>query len=205
MSATSARHSRVTVIDDRQDAEAAAIGQLHRTRSPGSSAGSGASGSRHRAPGAQRPLAAAASAHRAAAPRGRAGCTCLLVDDDALAPQQHMQATIAEPAALGAKLVQPRAQRRVIRPHAAIANRMSGRSRSPGTPAVRSSRRPDADASASRLRRASPFFSQRDPSAWRCRASPRPTASSARLFSSSSAFSRFASDTSRPPYLAFHL
>jgi hypothetical protein len=90
----------------------------------------------------------------------------LPIDGVSLAPQQHGQATVTRTAGalepgLSAARATPR--RPVVRPDSA---RLSGRSRSPGKPAVRSSQRSDADTSSPPVaQRASPLFSRRSFSA----------------------------------------
>src|SRR6202035_1917902 len=123
----------------------------------------------------------------------------------ALAPQQHMQATVAEPPALLGQGFQPLAQRHVVRSHALIAHACPVGSDHPAGPPLAHLE------GLTQIRRRLPsrggrhhFFPRRSFSA---ALSSMASASIrfSRPFSSSSARSRLASDTSRPPYLDFHL
>ena len=75
-----------------------------------------------------------------AAPRSR-DLDPFPVDGMAFPPQQNVQATVAETPSLLGEGFQPLAQRLVARSHALTSARSSDRSRSPGRPAARSSRR----------------------------------------------------------------
>ena len=123
------------VVDDRQDAEAPAIGERIRqeVQAP---ALIGALRQRHRRPRAQGTLAAAAPAHLqpflAVEPT-----ELLVVHDDAFAGEQDVQPPIAEPPANGGQLAQPCPHRRIVRPAAAIADRCAIGSERSNTPAAR--------------------------------------------------------------------
>jgi len=122
-----------------------------------------------------------------AAPRSR-DLDPFPVDGMAFPPQQNVQATVAEMPSLLGEGFQPLAQRLVARSHALTSARSSDRSRSPGRPAARSSRR------FGEIRRRLPscrgrhHFFPRDPSPRRCRALNRPASAPA--------------DRSRPPGLS---
>src|SRR6185437_2546822 len=157
-----------------------------------------------RPPRPHRPLAAATPAHRqpllAVEPLHP-----LPVDRMALPPQQHVQAAVAEPPPLLGQGFQPLAQRHVIRSHASIAHACPIGSDHPAGPTLAHLE------GLTQIRRRLPsrggrhhFFPKRSFSA---ALSSMASASIrfSRPFSSSSDRSRLASDTSRPPNLAFHL
>ncbi len=108
------------VVDHRQDAEPATVGQLvgDEVQAP---ALVGTQRRLHRPPCTHGPLAPAAPAHRqpllAINPLDP-----LLVHQPALAPQQHVQAPIAEPPPLLRQRPQPLAQLAIVRPRGLIAN-----------------------------------------------------------------------------------
>ena len=116
-----------------------------------------------------------------------------------------MQQPLAEPASNLGQFLQPLSQHRVRPAEPPRSAWSSGNSQSPGTSAARSSRGPPPDARPlAAAQRASPFFPSRS---FKAKLSSIESASSffSLPFSSSSAFSRFASLTSMPPYLALHL
>jgi len=192
-----------TVIDHRQDAEAPPVRQLvcDEVQRP---ALVGRQRQVQRSPRAHRSLPAAAPAHRqllvAIDPLDP-----FPVDRMALAPQQHVQATIAEPSTFLGQGLQPVAQSAVVRARRLIAHARP-------IDAQNTARPPFAHLvgglqMASRLAIAGGrhhFFPSRS---FRATLSSIASASIrfSRAFSSSSALSRRASDTSSPPNLAFHL
>src|SRR5690606_37122170 len=122
-----------------------------------------------------------------------------------LAPEQHMQASIAEPSALMGNRLHPLAQHDVVGSKRLIAHRHPAAAQDPARPPLahpkRSLEMGDGISLGSGRHH---FFPRRS---FRAALSSMLSASSflSLLFSSSSAFSRFASLTSMPPYLAFHL
>ena len=101
------------VVDDRQNAEAAAISTRHPTRSRATSAGSSPCGIAIGARIAERPLASAALAnHKLLLPVDPV--ELLVVHAEAFAPQEQVQTTIAEPAAARRQGLQACAKHSVI-------------------------------------------------------------------------------------------
>jgi len=191
------------VVDEGQNAEAATVdhGVRQEVQAP---ALIGTLRQGHRRPRSERSLAAAAVTHlkpflaiKPAEP--------LVVQDNTLAPEQDVQPSIAEPPPNARQLAPPCACCRIVRSMAPVAHRAT-------IGAKRRTRPPLADLmgdlkvsdgltpgggrhhffaatslsmALSSIASASNFFSF--------------------VLSSSSAYRRFASDTSSPPYLAFHL
>src|SRR3954464_2377805 len=191
------------VIDHRQDPKAPAIGQLvvNEVQAP-----TLVSCHRHldRPPRSQRPLASAAPANRqtlfAVEPLHP-----LLIDDLAFSPQQHVQAPITEPPPLLRQGFQPLPQCAILGTHSSVAHAGAVGPDHPASPPLAHLK------GLTQLHRCLSscggrhhFFPRRSFSA-----ALSSTASASirfsRPFSSSSAFSRLASDTSSPPNLAFHL
>src|SRR5262249_47823442 len=129
----------------------------------------------------------------------------LPVDGMAFAPQQHVQPPVTKPPPLLGQGFQPLAQYPVIRPHALVAHARPVTADHPAGPPLAHLE------DLAQIRHGLPsrggphhFFPSRSFSA----ALSSMASASIRFkrpFSSSSARSRFASDTSRPPYLAFQL
>jgi hypothetical protein len=119
VSATSQAFSGA-VVDHRQDTEAPTVGQLvgDEVQAP---ALVGPYRRRDRPPGSHRPLAAAAPAHGQPLLAVEA-LDPLLVDGMAFTPQQHVQATVAEPPSLLGQGFQPLAQCRIVRSRGLIAH-----------------------------------------------------------------------------------
>ncbi len=153
-------------------------------------------------PCADRPLAAAAPAHHQALlaidPE-----QALVVDRKALPPQQHMQPPIAEAAALGSHGLHALAQEAIVRARGLVADchaaEAGGFTRPPFAHPVMPHEMGDSPALGSGRHFPSRSFSATLSSM--ASASMRFSLA----FSSSSARSRLASDTSMPPNRAFHL
>ena len=203
MSATSARHSRV---------KSSTIARM-RKRRPSAKASDrksrlqrwlGPCGSAIGALRAQRPLASAAPAHLqpflAVEP-----AQLLVVHDDAFAREQDVQPAIAEPPANGRQFAQPRPHRRIVRPTAAVAHRCAvGSERRTRPPLAHLIRDPKVSDGLSPGGGRHHFFAA---ISFSMALSSIASASSffSLAFSSSSAFSRLASDTSSPPILGLPL
>src|SRR5690606_13393042 len=124
---------------------------------------------------------------------------------DALSLQHHMDTTIAEPAPLGCNGLHRLSQLAVVRPQAAIPHARSIHSQSfTRPPLAHPMHQAGMSHRISLCVGRHHFFAA---TSLRMALSSIASANSflSRVFSSSSVFSRRASDTSRPPYLAFHL
>src|SRR5690606_6356596 len=157
-----------------------------------------------RRPAAQRPLAAAPAAHLQPL-HGIQAPQPLVIDPHALALEQHMQTPVAEPAASPRQLLQPRPQGGRVGTTLPVAHRRPvGFDHTARPPLAHLMH-------LAQMRHGFPPGSGRhhffEATSFSMALSSIASASSffSLAFSSSSAFSRRASDTSRPPYLAFHL
>src|SRR6185437_433849 len=191
------------VVDHGEDAETAAVDHLivHKIQGPALVRGRW---QRHRRPHAQGTLAPAAAPNHE--PLGLVEpINALAIHHVSLAPQQHIEAAVAEPPALVRQLPKSLAQSLVGRPARAIANaRPIGLNDAAGPPLAHAVDRVEMLASLPADGGPYHFFDSRSFSAT---LSSMASASSffSLPFSSSSALSRRASDTSNPPYFAFHL
>src|SRR6185437_5995603 len=191
------------VVDHGEDAETAAVDHLivHEVQGPALVRGRW---QRHRRAHAQGTLAPAATADH------EPFCLVQPVDPLAvhhvpLAPQQHIEAAVAEPPALVRQVPKSLAQSLVRRPSRAIANaRPIGANDAAGPPLAHAVDRVEMLASLPARGGPYHFFDSRSFSAT---LSSMASASSffSLPFSSSSALSRRPPDTSNPPYFAFHL
>jgi len=150
------------------------------------------------------PLAAAAAAHLQPL-LGIQPAQLLVVDDNALAPQQDVQPAIAKATTNSGDLAQPRADRSIIRPSAAVAHRTAVHIERLACPPL---------AHPVDLFQVSGGFSSGGGRHHFLAATSRSMALSSiasaksffsLAFSSSNALRRRASDTSSPPYFACHL
>src|SRR5262245_42141030 len=174
---------------------------MHPRRSPGSNAGS-LPAAAPSAPWCREPAAAPAHLQPFLAVET---AELLVVHDQALAGKQDVQATITEAAALRCEFAQACAHARVVRSNAAVADRTAvrpeHRTRPPLAHLEHATQVSDSLALGSGRHH---FFAAMSLSmALSSIASSKSFLSL--VFSSSSAFNRLASDTSRPPYFAFHL
>lgn len=129
----------------------------------------------------------------------------LLVHDEAFPRQQKMETPITEPPALPRQLPQPRSNLTVVRPPRPVAHRrtirLQDRTRPPLAHPMGVTQVSDGLPHSCERHH---FFAA---TSFNMALSSMASASSffSRAFSASSTFSRLASNTSRPPYLAFHL
>jgi hypothetical protein len=150
---------------------------------------------------ADRPLAAAPPAH-AQALLAIEALGLLVVQPLALAPQQDVKASIAEAPALGREFPQPETQTGVIRPTTSVANRRAVGSDDKARPPLAHLVLAHDMGDGSRLAAGVTTFLRADPSGRRCRAWHRPEALELGVLVLKP-LSRLASDTSKPPNLAF--